>query len=90
MIGVSIAAGVVQQSLRSSLQSALRDNKNVDKIVAGVRQSLDYLKALDPHTRRIVRECYGHAISNGFGLMIAISVFALLGAAFIREQKLSH
>lgn len=90
MIGVSVASGVVQQTLRSSLKSALQDNEDIDKIVAGVRQSLDYLRALDPPTRRIVRECYGHAISNGFGLMVGISIFAVLGAAFIREQKLGH
>ncbi|WEW59678.1 hypothetical protein PRK78_005157 [Emydomyces testavorans] len=89
VLGVSLSSGIVQQTLRSSLLSALRHRKDIDKIVDGVRQSLDYLKALEPDTRRIVRECYGHATNSGFAFMIAVAFFALFGSAFIREQKLS-
>ncbi|EEP77459.1 conserved hypothetical protein [Uncinocarpus reesii 1704] len=89
VIGVSLASGIVQQTLRSSLQSALRDNKDIDSIVDGVRQSLDYLQNLDPRTRGIVRACYGHATNISFGFMAIVGLFTVLSAAFIREQKLS-
>ncbi|TPX22615.1 hypothetical protein DIZ76_014492 [Coccidioides immitis] len=89
VIGVSLSSGIVQQTLRSSLRSALRDSKDIDKIVNGVRESLDYLKALDPPIRQIVRECYGHATNSSFGFMAAVAFFSLLSSAFIREQKLS-
>ncbi|KAI1940415.1 hypothetical protein LOZ66_002009 [Ophidiomyces ophidiicola] len=89
VIGVSLSSGIVQQTLRTGLRSALRESKDIDQIVNGVRQSLDYLKLLGPNTKHIVRECYGHATNNSFGFMTAVACFAVFGSAFIRERKLS-
>lgn len=80
VVGVSLSATVVQQSLRTQLQEKLRSGKDAAKIVKGVRESLDYLKNLDPDTREIVRQCYGHATTAGFGLMIGIAAFAALSS----------
>ncbi|GIK06905.1 hypothetical protein Aspvir_002558 [Aspergillus viridinutans] len=90
VIGVSLSSTVVQQLLRSQLRSALRDSKDIDRIVEGVRQSLDYIKTLDPTVGGIVRGCYGWATNKGFAFMVAVVFFALVSSFFIRESKLSR
>jgi hypothetical protein len=80
----------VQQVLREQLQSALHDNKDIDRIVQGVRQSLDFIKTLDPQVRDIVRSCYARAINLGIASMIGIAFFALFSSLFIREKKLTR
>ncbi|KAL2371125.1 MFS multidrug transporter [Blastomyces gilchristii SLH14081] len=90
VIGLSFASTMVQQSLRTGLRSALDNNKDVDKIVNGVRQSLDYINTLDPQTREIVRNCYGMATNHAFGLSIIVVFFTTLSALFIREKALSR
>ncbi|KAL1957594.1 hypothetical protein VTO42DRAFT_5705 [Malbranchea cinnamomea] len=90
VMGLSLCSTVIQQSLRIGLQTALREVKDIDKIVDNVRQSLDYVKTLEPHLRQLVRECYGRSIGHGFGSMVILAFFSLLFAFFIREEKLSH
>ena len=89
VIGLSLAATVIQQSLRTQLRERLRSEGEADKIVDRVRQSLNYLKKLEPHTRQIVRKCYQNATSASFGLSIAFAIGALLATFWIREKKLS-
>ncbi|EFR04443.1 multidrug resistance protein fnx1 [Nannizzia gypsea CBS 118893] len=89
VITISLSASIVQQFLRSSLRSALKGNKNIDEIVDGVRQSLDYIKHLDPHLREVVRDCYGRSTTTAFGFMTILVFLAFISAVFIREQKLS-
>ncbi|KAF3480651.1 uncharacterized protein GIQ15_05998 [Arthroderma uncinatum] len=89
VITISLSASIVQQYLRTSLRSALKGNKNIEEIVNGVRQSLDYIKSLDPQTREVVRDCYGRATTTAFTFMAGLVFFALVSAVFIREQKLS-
>ncbi|KAE8339066.1 hypothetical protein BDV24DRAFT_152992 [Aspergillus arachidicola] len=72
VIGLSLSSTVVQQILRGRLRSALRDSKDIDRIVDGVRQSLDYIKTLDPSVAKVVRGCYGWAMNKGFAFMIAV------------------
>ncbi|KKZ64109.1 hypothetical protein EMCG_01607 [[Emmonsia] crescens] len=90
VMGLSFASTIVQQSLRTGLRSALGNNKDVDKIVDGVRQSLDFINTLDPQTREIVRNCYGNATNHAFGLSIILVFFTILCSLFIREKALSR
>ncbi|KAJ5184896.1 Major facilitator superfamily domain general substrate transporter [Penicillium cf. griseofulvum] len=90
VIGLSLSSTVVQQVLRSRLKSGLRDNKNIDQIVEGVRESLDFIKTLDPATARIVRDSYGWSTNKGFAFMVCVVFFALLSSCFIRESKLNR
>lgn len=90
MIGLSLSSTVVQQILRGRLRSALRDSKDIDRIVDGVRQSLDYIKTLDPSVAKVVRGCYGWAMNKGFAFMIAVVFFALISSFFMREKKLNR
>ncbi|RDL40614.1 MFS general substrate transporter [Venustampulla echinocandica] len=89
VIGVSLSATVVQQSLRTKLRAALKSGKEADQIVEGVRESLDYIKLLEPSLRDVVRKCYQGAVSNAFGLSIGVVCGGLAVSLFIREKRLS-
>lgn len=90
VIGLSLSSTVVQQLLRERLRSDLRDSKDIDQIVDGVRESLDFIKKLDPHVAQIVRNCYGWSTNKGFAFMVGIVFFALFSACFMRESKLNR
>ena len=88
VIGVSLSSTAVQQSLRLNLRAALQNNGDAEAIVDRVRQSLDFIKTLEPATRDIVRHCYSTATTLSFVLDAGISAGAVLSALFITENKL--
>jgi len=90
VVGVSLAATVVQQSLRTQLRASLNNGKEADKIVERVRQSLDYIQELEPHTRAIVQRCYQMATNTSFGMAVIFVLGVLVSVVFIREKKLSR
>ncbi len=90
VIGISLCATVIQQSLRGYLTESLGSGKEADKIVQEVRRSLDVIKTLDPKVRKLVRESYGRATRDGFALMISITFFAVVASLFLREKRLSR
>ncbi|KFY92421.1 hypothetical protein V498_04979 [Pseudogymnoascus sp. VKM F-4517 (FW-2822)] len=49
-VGVSLSAALVQQRLRYQLAKMLGDGEETEKIVRGVRESLEYLEKLTPET----------------------------------------
>ncbi|KAL8857883.1 MAG: hypothetical protein Q9178_005502 [Gyalolechia marmorata] len=89
IVGLSLSATVVQQSLRNELQDRLSSGQDAEEIVQKVRQSLDFIRTLSPEVRQVVRQCYSHATRNGFGLMLGIVFFSMLSAWFVREKRLS-
>jgi len=89
-VGVSLAATVVQQRLRDQLAKRLGDGEETDKIVQGVRESLEYLKQLTPEVREIVKICYARAVTAAFGFSGIVLVGAVVAAVFVRERKLSR
>ncbi|KAL2813536.1 major facilitator superfamily-domain-containing protein [Aspergillus granulosus] len=70
VIGLALSSTVVQQVLRGRLREALRNSKDIDRIVDGVRQSLDFIKTLEPDVATTVRDCYGWATNKGFAFLI--------------------
>ncbi|KAJ5774202.1 hypothetical protein N7457_009098 [Penicillium paradoxum] len=90
VIGLSLTSTVVQQILRNQLKIGLHDSKNIDQIVEGVRESLDFIKTLDLATARIVRNSYGWSTNKGFSFLVCVVFFALLSSFFIRESKLNR
>ncbi|KAI9807872.1 MAG: hypothetical protein M1825_005178 [Sarcosagium campestre] len=90
VVGISLSATVVQQSLRMHLRAALNSGRDADHIVKKVRQSLEYIKTLEPGVRDIVRDCYGNATQAGFLLQLCIVAGAMVSAFWIREKKLSR
>lgn len=90
VVGVSLSAAVVQQSLRTHLRASLDSGHDADDIVEKVRQSLDYIKTLEPATRVIVVRCYQMATNMSFGIGFGVIILALVRSCFIREKKLSN
>lgn len=80
VLGLSLTASIVQQTLRNRLRDELKDGKGADKIVKKVRQSLEYIHTLDPETRKIVRKCYEIAIKNGFSWVLGVICLSLLSS----------
>lgn len=84
-----MSATVVQQALRTQLVEKLGNGSEADEIAEKVRQSLDFIKQLEPYTRELVRSCYQKATHANFGMSIGIICLSLVAASFIREGKLS-
>ena len=80
VIGLSLSATVVQQSLRMQLIDHLKNGKDADLIVRRVKESLDFVNTLDPEVRKIVRQCYGTATRNSFCLMLVLVAFAMFSS----------
>jgi hypothetical protein len=83
-----MCATAFNTTLRKSLKVALSGDADAEKIASRVRESLSYLKQLDPATREVVRECYGKstraALAVGTGLVVGSMFFSW----FIKEKKL--
>ena len=79
VVGLSLSATVVQQSLRNQLGEKL-GGKDAEEVVRRVRESLDFIRGLEPEVREVVRACYGAATRQGFGLMLGIVSFAMLSS----------
>jgi hypothetical protein len=90
VVGVALSSTIIQQSLRSNLKEALGSGKEADKVVQKVRRSLDAIKKLDPKIAELVRDCYEHAVINGFALMVGIVSLAVVSSIFVREKRLSR
>ena len=76
VVGLSLSATVVQQTLRSQLRDRLGSGKEADDIVQKVRRSLDYIRALDPDIQEVVKQCYSKSTRAGFGFLIGVAAFA--------------
>lgn len=76
VVGLALSATVVQQSLKTQLRDRLRSGNDAALIEKHVRESLDFIKTLDPEIQRVVRECYGTAVRSGFVLMCVMTFLA--------------
>ncbi|KAI9733119.1 MAG: hypothetical protein M1834_003666 [Cirrosporium novae-zelandiae] len=89
VVGLSLGSTIVQQSLRNNLRAGLSNSGDADNISKKVRQSLDYIKKLNPQEKAVVVQSYGDAIRSSYLFVIGISACALISSFFIREKKLS-
>ena len=80
VVGISLTSSVVQQALRHQLQEKLGSSDDAATIMRKVRESLEYLKTLDPAIQELIRQCYGNAITAGFGSLIAIATLAAISS----------
>lgn len=90
VIGVSLSATIMQQSLRTQLRRRLGDGRDADRIVEGVRESLEYLEKLSPHLQELVRGCYQKACQGAFVFAFVGVSLAMVCSVFLREKKLSR
>jgi predicted MFS family arabinose efflux permease len=89
-VGVSLAATIVQLRLRSQLADHLGDGSEAEKIVEGVRQSLEYLNKLPDGIRELVRLCYENSVRMAFVFSATVVVGAVVSSCFLREAQLSR
>ncbi|KAI1413734.1 MFS general substrate transporter [Hypoxylon sp. FL1857] len=88
-IGISASSAVLQHVLRIGLADSLGDDSDrAREIEEGVRQSLDYIRKLEPALANIVRTCYAVAVQWAFLPVAVFGLCALLAAVWIRERKL--
>ena len=86
-IGVSLSGTVVQKALQTNLERALQSGPSTDEIVKGVRESLAYIKQLDPGIQHVVRVEYGASVRMAFIFQTVIFFVAFLASCWIREKK---
>lgn len=90
VFGVSMCATALNQVLRSSLHSALKGDKDAEKIAERVRESLSYLRQLDPALKEIVVDCYSKGARAAISVSIVFTFGSALFAWFVREKKLGR
>ncbi len=87
-IGISVSMATLQQVLRLKLAQELNNRDQAREIEEGVRQSLDYIRHLDPDVATVVRKCYAVATQFAFAPVVALALLALIAARFIKERRL--
>ena len=80
VVVLSLTSSVVQQSLRHQLRAHLNSGKDAEEIVKKARDSLDYIKTLEPAVREAVRQCFAISIRNGFAFGLGIACCAILAS----------
>jgi predicted MFS family arabinose efflux permease len=90
VMGVSLCATAANQYLRASLKKQLGNGKDADTITEKVRQSLEFIKTLEPGTRIIVRNCYARSTRAAFSVGIILVLGSAFAAWFVREKRLSR
>ena len=76
--------------LRWQLIGKLSSGKDAAKIAERVRQSLSYIRTLEPSMREIVRDCYGKSTRAAFGVNVLLVAGSAFFAWFIKEKRLSR
>jgi len=90
VFGVSMSATVANTALRESLKAKLSSGAEAVELARRVRESLEYIKTLEPGIRDIVRECYAESTRATFGLQIGLVAGAAISAWMIKEKALSR
>ena len=90
VFGVSVSAAAANQALRGELTRGLGAGPEAEEIASRVRQSLEYLRTLEPEVASLVREAYAKSTRIAFGLQTVLVFGAAVAAWWIRETKLSH
>ncbi|EMC94812.1 hypothetical protein BAUCODRAFT_562953 [Baudoinia panamericana UAMH 10762] len=94
VFGISMSATVANQTLRKMLASELPSQglspKKAAEIADRVRQSLTYVKNLDPQVQAVVIDCYQRSTSAAFALQAGLVIGAVISSWFITEKTLSR
>jgi hypothetical protein len=83
-----MCATAFNQTLRSSLTSALSGDNSAEEIAERVRASLAYYRSLEPHLQEIVRECYAQATRVALGVSLVLVAGSAICAWGIKEKRL--
>jgi len=90
VMGVSLCATAANSALRTTLRTELGNGRDAEKIAEKVRQSLEYIKTLDPEVRDIVKDCYGKSTRAAFAVGLILVLGSAVAAWGLREKRLSR
>ncbi|KAF2741567.1 multidrug resistance protein fnx1 [Polyplosphaeria fusca] len=88
VFGISMAATAFNQTLRSSLEAALSGDADAAEIAARVRESIAYIRELEPGLREMVKECYGRSTRAALVVSLGMTVGSAVFGWFITEKIL--
>jgi hypothetical protein len=88
VFGVSMCATAFNQTLRKSLQAALKGDDDAAEIAERVRASLTFFKSLEPDLQAVVRDCYEQSTKAALGLSLGLVMGSAVSAWFIREKRM--
>ncbi|KAH6719494.1 major facilitator superfamily domain-containing protein [Leptodontidium sp. MPI-SDFR-AT-0119] len=86
--GLSIAAAVLQSTLRKQLRISLEGMGGRDKIITKALSDIEYVRSLEGRLGQIVTEAYVRCLTYTHGVSLVGSMVALLAALFIKEHRL--
>jgi hypothetical protein len=88
-----MSATAQNQALRNNLAKELPKlglpAKKAADIAERVRQSLEYLRHLEPDVRELVVDCYAKSTTAAFTLQVGLLAGAAISAWWIKEKALS-
>ena len=80
-LGLSTLSAISQQVLRSRLQEEFRGSQDAEEIVRRIRESLEFVKTLEPRVQVLVRSAYGEAIRTVFAVIVGILAMAAVSSS---------
>lgn len=80
VVGLSVQAALLQNMLRLTLRKRLGSGGDAQRLAQRIRDSLDFVKTLDPLTRDVVRSAYRDSAVAVFALIVALAALALLAS----------
>lgn len=90
VMGVSLCATAANSALRAALTKELGDGDNAERIARKVRQSLEFVKTLEPEIAEIVRRCYGKSTQAAFTVGLILVCGSAVSAFFLKEKRLGR
>jgi MFS family permease len=88
VFGIAMGATAFNSALRSRLEHALGRGEDAEEVARKVRESISYLKELEPSVREVVRDAYGSSARAAFGVCLVLSVGCAASGWFVREKRL--
>ncbi|TFK53454.1 MFS general substrate transporter, partial [Heliocybe sulcata] len=90
VIGISAGSTLIQNKLRHLLaQRLIGRSLDIEEVARGVRESLDFIKQLEPEVQAVVRQSYGDAFPSAFWFSVATAGVALIASCYVKEKSLA-
>lgn len=85
--GVSAVSAIVQNGLKNKLPDALAGLPGADQLIQQIRESIDIIPSLEPHTQQIVRSVYGSEILRALKITAIFALVSFAGAVLYGSMK---
>lgn len=85
--GVSAVSAIVQNGLKNKLPDALAGVPDADRLIEQVRESIEFIPFLEPHTQKVVRSIYGAEIMNALRITAVFAVISFVASIVYGSMK---